>query len=74
MKTLENRFGIKFAGGQGDWKGKIFRMAHFGRIDECDILGILCAIELTLNKLGFTVPFGTAVVAAEKVFATELHG
>ena len=65
MKTLENRFGIKFAGGQGDWKGKIFRMAHFGMIDECDVLGILCAIEMVLNVLGFAVPFGTAAKAAE---------
>ena len=67
MKTLENCFGIKFAGGQGNWKGKIFRMAHFGLIDECDILGILCAVELTLNNLGFAVPFGTAANAAEMV-------
>ncbi|MCL2119680.1 MAG: alanine--glyoxylate aminotransferase family protein [Planctomycetaceae bacterium] len=71
MKTLENRFGIKFAGGQGDWKGKIFRMAHFGLIDECDVLGILCAVELTLNSLGFAVPFGTAASAAEMVFSTN---
>ena len=68
MKTLESRFGIKFAGGQGDWKGKIFRMAHFGMVDECDVLGILCAIEMTLNALGFVVPFGTAAKAAEAVF------
>ena len=71
MKTLENRFGIKFAGGQGDWKGKIFRMAHFGLIDECDVLGILCAIELTLNRHGFPVPFGTAASAAEKILSTD---
>ena len=68
MKTLESRFGIKFAGGQGDWKGKIFRMAHFGMVDECDVLGILCAIEMTLNSLGFVIPFGTAAKAAEAVF------
>ena len=71
MKTLENRFGIKFAGGQGDWKGKIFRMAHFGLIDECDVLGILCAIELTLNRLGFPVPFGTAAKAAERILSAD---
>ncbi len=70
MTTLENRFGIKFAGGQGDWKGRIFRMAHFGLVDECDVLGILCAVELTLNTLGFNVPFGTAANAAERVLMT----
>jgi len=67
MKTLENRFGIKFAGGQGDWKGKIFRMAHFGIIDECDILGILGALEMTLNSLGHAVEYGTAAKAAETI-------
>jgi aspartate aminotransferase-like enzyme len=68
MKTLENRYGVKLAGGQGDWKGKIFRMAHFGMIDECDVLGVLCAIEMTLNALGFAVPLGAAARAAEQSF------
>ncbi|MDR1959545.1 MAG: alanine--glyoxylate aminotransferase family protein [Planctomycetaceae bacterium] len=67
MKILENRFGIKFAGGQGIFKGKIFRMAHFGIIDECDILGILAAIEMTLKMLGCKVTLGSAVAAAESV-------
>src|SRR5262249_37325025 len=34
LKRLEGRFGIKVAGGQGDVKGKIFRIAHMGIIDE----------------------------------------
>lgn len=68
MKTMEERFGVKFAGGQGIFKGKIFRLAHFGMIDECDILGILAAMEITLKTLGYDVSFGSAVRAAEEVF------
>jgi aspartate aminotransferase-like enzyme len=70
LKTLETRYGVKFAGGQGNWKGKIFRMAHFGMIDECDVLGVLCAVEMTLNELGFPVPSGTAARAAERALST----
>ncbi len=53
MATMENRFGVKFAGGQGEWKGKIFRMAHFGIIDEFDVLGVLGAIKIALAEAGY---------------------
>lgn len=66
MTTMEGRFGVKFAGGQGPWKGKIFRMAHFGLIDEFDILGTLAAVEIALTESGFPVEFGRGVAAAMK--------
>ncbi len=52
LKRLESRFGIKVAGGQGHLKGKIFRIAHMGIVDELDILGTLSAIELVLDGAG----------------------
>ena len=55
LKRLESRFGIKLAGGQGHVKGKIFRIAHMGIVDELDIIGTLAAIELVLDELGRTV-------------------
>lgn len=64
MNELETRFGIKFAGGQGEWKGKIFRMAHFGIIDEFDILGTLASLEIALTDSGYPVSYGTGVSAA----------
>ena len=67
LARLEERFGIKLAGGQGPLKGKIFRIAQMGQIDEIDILGCLAAIELILLEMGRKVTFGSAVAAAESV-------
>lgn len=69
LKRLEARFGVKLAGGQLDLKGKIFRIAHFGIIDELDILSALAAMELVLAELGQKIEFGKAVGAASAVLA-----
>ena len=69
LSRMEARFGIKLAGGQGGWKGKIFRIAHMGMIDELEILSCLAAIELVLAELGQNVKLGAAVAAASRVFA-----
>lgn len=68
-KLLESRFGVKVAGGQAQLKGKIFRIAHMGIIDELDILSTLSAIELVLDELGKPVEFGAGVGAASRVLA-----
>jgi aspartate aminotransferase-like enzyme len=69
LKRLESRFGVKLAGGQGPWKGKIFRVAHMGLIDELDIVSALAAIELVLVEMGRPVTPGSAVAAASRIFA-----
>ncbi len=72
LKKLESRFGIKVAGGQAHLKGKIFRIAHMGIIDELDIISTLSAIELVLDELGRSVEFGAGCAAASRVLA-EAH-
>jgi aspartate aminotransferase-like enzyme len=69
LDRLEKRFGIKLAGGQGPWKGKIFRLAHFGMIDELDVLSTLAALELTLLEFGIEVELGLAVAAGSDIIA-----
>ena len=49
-------------------EGKIFRLAHFGLIDELDIIATLAAIELVLDELGYPVKLGAAAAAASEVF------
>ena len=71
LARLEERFGIKLAGGQGPLKGKIFRIAQMGQIDEADILGCLAAIELVLLEMGHAVTLGSAVAAAEAALAAS---
>ncbi len=67
LTRLEERFGIKLGGGQGPLKGKIFRIAQMGLVDEVDILGCLAAIELVLLEMGKNVVLGSAVAAAGMV-------
>ena len=69
LRRLEARFGLKLAGGQGPLAGKIFRIAHFGTVDELDILSALAAIELVLAELGQPVKLGAGVAAASRVMA-----
>jgi aspartate aminotransferase-like enzyme len=68
-RRLETRFGVKVAGGQDQLKGKIFRIAHMGIVDELDILGTLGAIELVLDEMGWPVEIGAATTAAARVLA-----
>jgi aspartate aminotransferase-like enzyme len=67
LARLEERFGIKLAGGQDKLKGQIFRIGHFGAIDQLDILGTLAGLELVLASMGHRVTLGSAVAAAGRV-------
>ncbi len=67
LKRLESRFGVKLAGGQLELEGKIFRLAHFGTVDELDIIAALAGIELTLDEMGHHVTLGAAAAAASRV-------
>lgn len=68
VSHLRDQFGITIAGGQDQWKGKIFRLAHLGYYDELDMLTMLSALELTLSKLGHPIEPGKGVGAAQKSF------
>jgi aspartate aminotransferase-like enzyme len=67
-KALRDRFGITIAGGQGELKGKIFRLGHIGYFDVFDITTALAAVELALVDLGADVERGVAVTAALEAF------
>lgn len=69
VSHLRDRYAITIAGGQDAWAGKIFRLAHLGHYDELDLLQILSAVELTLNKLGYRCEYGRGVAAAAAYFA-----
>lgn len=72
VARLEDRHGIKIAGGQESLKGKILRLAHMGHIDEFDVLAALSALELTLLELGHPLTPGAAVAAAQRIYAQSV--
>jgi aspartate aminotransferase-like enzyme len=69
LSRLQTRFGIKLAGGQGPLKGRIFRIAHMGLVDELDVLSTLAALEQVLVEFRQDVKLGSSVAAAGRVLA-----
>ena len=65
MKEL----GILIAGGQGELKDKIIRIAHMNVVQEKDILITFSALETALNKLGFDFQSGSGIAAIERIFS-----
>lgn len=44
-------FGMRLAGGQGSFKGKIIRIGHMGFVDPFDIMNAITAIGITAKSL-----------------------
>jgi serine---pyruvate transaminase len=65
---LRDRHGVTLAPGQGELKGKIFRIGHIGYYDVFDITTALAAVELALIELGADVERGVAVTRALEAF------
>jgi len=72
VKEVKARFGAVIANGQGEMKGKIFRIAHLGFFDYMDTIALLGALELVAkDTLKLPVTFGQGVAAAQEVFANS---
>jgi len=68
VKTMRNKYGVTIAGGQGDVKGKIFRIAHLGYMIEFDTTTAISALEIVLRESGYKFKIGAGVGAALQVF------
>jgi aspartate aminotransferase-like enzyme len=68
VKTMRDTYGVTIAGGQDELKGKVFRVAHMGFIEEFDIIAGISCIEKVLNQMGYKFQMGSGVKAAEEVF------
>jgi len=64
-KQMNEAFGAVVANGQGSMKGKIFRIAHLGYYDFADMVGVIAALEVVLNSLGYSCKLGEGVGAAQ---------
>jgi aspartate aminotransferase-like enzyme len=70
VKEFRETFSAVVANGQGEMKGKLFRIAHLGYYDYLDTIGILAALEHVLgNVTGKAVEYGIGVRAAQEVYA-----
>jgi serine---pyruvate transaminase len=69
VSSLRDRFGITIANGQGELKGKIFRIGHIGWFDVFDITTALAAVELVLADAGAPIERGASVTRALEAWA-----
>ncbi len=68
VRVLNRKHGVIVAGGQGDLKGKIFRIGHVGYYDIYDLLVAMGALEMTLAELGHSFQLGAGVAALERTY------
>jgi aspartate aminotransferase-like enzyme len=68
IKTMRDTYGVTMAGGQSELKGKVFRVAHMGYIEEFDIIAGISCLEKVLAQMGYKFTLGAGVKAAEEVF------
>ena len=71
IKLLKTEFGVTFAGGQENLKGRIFRAAHMGGIDKEHTIESIKALEQALTKLGYKFKTGSGLEAAKKVLGEK---
>ena len=70
VKEFRESFDAVVANGQGEMKGKLFRIAHIGYYDYLDTIGILGALEHVLARVSDkSVEYGASVRAAQQVYA-----
>jgi len=71
VKTLKNKHGVWFAGGQAQLKGKIFRIAHMGYMGNFDVMIAISALETVLLEMGYSFTVGSGLAAAVKALAED---
>lgn len=65
---LKSRYGVTVAGGQDQFKGRIFRISHLGYYDEIDIVSVIAALERALADSGWKFEPGGGVRAVQRAF------
>jgi len=68
VKTMRDAYGVTIAGGQAELKGKVFRIAHMGYIEEFDIIVGIACLEKVLHQMGYKFELGAGLKAAQEVF------
>lgn len=68
VKVMRDTYGVTIAGGQSELKGKVFRIAHMGFIEEFDIIAGISCLEKVLQKMGYKFEFGAGLKAAQEEF------
>jgi len=74
LERMQDKYGVTVAGGQAEYKGKIFRIAHMGYMDKFDVIVALSGLEMVLSEMGYNIKLGSGVAAAQEVFLGKNTG
>jgi aspartate aminotransferase-like enzyme len=71
VKAFREQFAAVVANGQGEMKGKLFRIAHLGYYDYLDTIAIIGALEQVMARVApaTRIEFGSALRAAQEAYA-----
>lgn len=72
LVKLEKTYGLKLANGQDELKGKVWRLAHMGYIDQFEVLSALAGLELVLLEMGYKMEAGAGVAAFQRSLAESV--
>ncbi len=64
------RYGMAFGVGLGAVAGKVFRIGHLGMLTDAMLLSGLAVAEMCMADLGWEVPLGSGVAAAQEYLRT----
>ncbi len=64
---IAHTYGAVFAGGQGQLKDRVVRIAHMGAVGPFDVITAVAALELGLADKGYAFELGAGVAAAEEI-------
>lgn len=68
---IDERYGMKIAGGQDEVKGRILRLGHLGPYQESDMYMLIGALEGTLFDLGINDAVGAGVGALAQSYRDD---
>jgi aspartate aminotransferase-like enzyme len=71
LSYLRDFFGVDFAGGQDQLRGRVVRIAHIGYVGPFDIITAISALEMALEQFDHPVELGRGVAVVERILAGE---
>jgi aspartate aminotransferase-like enzyme len=74
LRHLRAKYGVIAAGGQEQLSGRVVRISHLGDIDDLDIIGVVSALEMTLQDFGWQFEVGAGVATAQKSLMQTKEG
>lgn len=70
IASMDDRFGVRIAGGQGKLKGTIFRLGHLGFYEQNDIRTMISALEGALGECRILKTTGDGIRAVLESFGS----